>query len=216
MKILKQLLCLSLLFFGVSAQAQVQLKPNSADIKKSNNWKIQQADVEVENDVIHMKVKGDGIGLLWTDKQNFGNGKIEFDVKGKDQRGENFVGLAFHMEDDQNYDCIYFRPFNFHSKEKANFAVQYMSMPDNGWRKLRQEHPGVYENAMTPKVDPNDWFHVTIVVNHPEVEVYVNDAKEATLTVKQISTQAKGNLGLWVSYRTEGWFKNLVVTPEVK
>jgi len=56
--------------------------------------------------------------------------------------------------------------------------VQYISHPSYGWEKLRCGHPGKYEQAVTPEPDPNEWFHVRIVVASPKVNVFVEDASE--------------------------------------
>ena len=214
MKILKLFLLLLVLASGITLSAQKEMKPDLSQVTSSDQWKADGLTVNLNDDVVHLKTKGDEVGILWMDQTPFANGRIEFDLKGKDVRGENFAGLAFHMEDLQNYDCIYFRAFNFHSEEKGDKAVQYVSMPDYGWRTLRQNHPGVYENEVQPKPDPNDWFHVAIEINYPKVEVFLNNSTEPTLTVNQLSKRKSGQLGFWVSYRTEAWFKNLVVMPE--
>ena len=57
----------------------------------------------------------------------------------------------------------------------------------------------------------DDWFHARIVVNYPNVKVYVNGLEEATLEIEQISDRKQGKVGLWVGHRSEGWFKNIVI-----
>ncbi len=82
---------------------------------------------------------GDGVAYLRGIQ--FGNGSIEFDVKGKDVQGQSFVGVAFHGVDGTTYDAIYFRPFNFRTEDPARHghAVQYISHPTYTWQKLRAE-----------------------------------------------------------------------------
>jgi len=127
-------------------------------------------------------------------------------------RGQSFVGFAFHIQDAENFDAIYFRPFNFGDAEKGGNAMQYVAHPDYGWRKLRTEHPGVYENPVNPIPAKEDWFHTKIVVNHPKVEVYVNNADTPSLVVDQLSTYKKGGFGFWVGNNSNGYFKNLKIT----
>ena len=73
-------------------------------------------------------------------------------------------------------------------------------------------YPEKYENPVIPVPDPTDWFHVTIIVDYPDVQVYVNDADEPSLSVKQLSTREKGWLGFWAGYDSEGYYRNLKIT----
>src|SRR2546423_9109024 len=40
----------------------------------------------------------------------------------------------------------------------------YVSHPTYPWQKLRAEHPGEYEQPVSPAPDPNGWVHVRVVV----------------------------------------------------
>lgn len=77
---------------------------------------------------------------------------------------------------------------------------------------LRSEHPGVYEKAVVPEPDGDQWFHVRIVVQRPKVSVYVNDRTEPCLVVDELSDRANGSIGLWVGEGSPGDFANLRVT----
>jgi hypothetical protein len=156
---------------------------------------------------------GDGVAYLRGIQ--FGNGTIEFDVKGKDVQGQSFVGVAFHGVDGTTYDAIYFRPFNFRTEDPArrSHAVQYISHPTYTWQKLRAEQPGTFEQPVSPAPDPNAWFHVRVVVASPKVSVYVGDAKEPSLVVNQLSDRTKGLVGLWVGNNSGGDFANLKINP---
>ena len=156
---------------------------------------------------------GDGVAYLRGIQ--FGNGTIEFDVKGKDVQGQSFVGVAFHGVDGTTYDAIYFRPFNFRTEDPArrSHAVQYISHPTYTWQKLRAERPGTFEQPVSPAPDPNGWFHVRVVVASPKVSVFVGDAKEPSLVVNQLSDRTKGLVGLWVGNNSGGDFANLKINP---
>ena len=65
---------------------------------------------------------------------------------------------------------------------------------------------------MNPVPDPNGWFHVRVVVASPQVSVYVEQAKEPSLVVKQLSARQRGMVGVWVD-NYGGDFANLVITP---
>ena len=117
--------------------------------------------------------------------------------------------------DGPTYDAVYFRPFNFRAEDPARRirAVQYVSHPTYTWQKLRAEQPGKYEKGVNPVPDPNGWFHARIVVASPSVTVYVNDAKEPSLVVNQLSDRKKGLIGLWVGNTSGGDFANLKIIP---
>jgi|GEM_PF-6198683 len=71
---------------------------------------------------------GPGDGFAWINGLEFTEGTIEIEIKGKDQPGRSFVGLAFHAKDDESFDAVYVRPFNFQSKQKGSNSLQYVSM----------------------------------------------------------------------------------------
>jgi len=154
-------------------------------------------------------------GLAWFDGFDFGDGAIEFDVKGKNVPQQSFVGVAFHGIKGGPFDVIYFRPFNFKSDDPARRAhgVQYVSEPDYPWQKLRAQHPGVYEKAVTPPPDPDGWFHARIVVASPKISVFVNESKEPSLVVEKLNERRRGSVGLWVGYGSGGDFANLKIIP---
>jgi hypothetical protein len=156
---------------------------------------------------------GDGVAY-WPDVQ-FGDGTIDLDIQGKDLQGQSFVGVAFHGADDQTFDVVYFRPFNFKAPAQLNrsHAVQYVSHPTYTWDKLRSEHPDVYEHEIAPVPDPNGWFRARVVVAHPSVKVYVNNSTTPTMEVKQLSTRKTGWVGVWVGNASGGSFANVRITP---
>lgn len=159
---------------------------------------------------------GPGEGPAYLKGIEFGNGTIEFDVRGKDVQQQSFVGVAFHGVDGTTYDAIYFRPFNFKAEDPARRlrAVQYIAEPTYTWQKLRAEQPGKYEQPVSPVPDPNGWFHVRVVVAAPKVSVFVDDAKEPSLVVNQLSDRRQGRVGLWVGNGSGGDFANLKIVPQ--
>src|SRR6266516_4870192 len=159
--------------------------------------------------------EGPGEGAAYLPGIEFANGTIELDVRGKDVQQRSFVGVAFHGVDGATYDAIYFRPFNFKAEDPARRirAVQYIAHPTYTWQKLRAEQPGRYEQPVNPVPDPNDWFHVRVVVASPRVSVFVNEGKEPSLVVNQLSNRKKGRVGLWVGNNSSGDFANLRIVP---
>jgi hypothetical protein len=162
--------------------------------------------------------ESDGNGVAWRPEKKLSNGTIEFDVKGRDVLQKSFVGMAFHGVDEQTYDAVYFRPFNFHSKDEARRAraVQYISLPGFDWNKLRTDHPGQYEKPIDSAPKPDEWFHARIVIHYPKVIVYVNDAPQPCLEINQLTDRQDGWVGFWVGNGSDGSFANLKVTDSAK
>lgn len=159
-----------------------------------------------------------GDGILWLANSDFAEGVIEFEVRGANRPGQSFVGVAFRGDDDDSYDSVYFRPFNFKQADPVRRAraVQYVSMPAWPWQRLREEHPGKYEAAVNPVPDPGGWFHARLVVSDRTIKVFVNDASEPCLTVTELSGRRDGRIGLWVGNGSAGDFANLTITPRDK
>lgn len=202
---------LSLSFaFPLRAQ-QNAVTPDLSGIEGTGNWITHNREASYYKGEVHLDGKA-GDGLLWLKEMDFENGTISLDIKGRNEPGRSFVGMAFHGLDESTYDAIYFRPFNFQHPERKGHAVQYISHPEFTWHKLREEHSGEYENAVNPVPDPEEWFHVSIEVEHPVVKVYVNHSDEPSLTVQQISSGKRGFVGFWVGNGSEGAFRNLTIT----
>lgn len=197
---------LLLIIVCFSSQAQ-----NIAPDKEA--WTAFNRNASYEKEIIHLDAS-ENDGILWLNDLEFKNGTIELELKGKDERGKSFVGIAFHGLDDDTFDGVYFRAFNFKSPERKTHSVQYISMPGYEWRVLRETFPGKYENTVNPVPDPNDWFHAKIVVDYPSVKVYVNHSEKASLEIEQISKSKKGKFGLWVGNGSEGYFKNIKITDK--
>ena len=194
------------------------ISPDLAALAEAKGLKVLNRSISSLNDGTKKGVRlseSQGDGLAYLEGVEFGDGTIEFDIRGKDVQQQSFVGVAFHGVDGTTYDAIYFRPFNFKAEDPARRlrAVQYISHPTYPWPKLRAEHPGQYEKPVSPVPDPNDWFHARVVVASPKVSVFVNDAKEPSLVVNQLSDRKKGLVGLWVGNTSGGDFANLKIVP---
>ena len=206
MKTLKLLLAVFLFCISISTKAQQsKLIPDLSEVNDSLIWTVYNRNVTYD-DAVHLDRK-EGDGLLRLQNFDFQNGTIELDIKGKNELGSSFVGLAFRGLNDSTYDAVYFRPFNFENPERRNHSVQYISQPVYPWYRLREESPGKYENSINPSPQPEEWFHATIVIEYPVVKVFVNNSEEASLIINQLSLRNKGWLGFWVGNNSEGYFK---------
>ncbi len=207
-----------LLLAAVPAAAQPQaITPDLAGIPVERGWKlVNRTATMIGKDVataVHFEGTG-GTAFARLENLQFGDGTIEFDARGKNVIQQSFLGVAFHGADAKTYDAIYFRPFNFRSADAARrlHAVQYIAHPVHTWQKLREQFPGKYEKAVSPVPDPDGWFHVRLVIAWPKVSVFVNDAKDPSLVVDQLSDRKQGWIGLWVDVNG-GDFANLKITP---
>src|SRR5262245_52077329 len=192
------------------------IEPDLAALAEAKGLKVFNRSLSVIVDGARKGVRlseSPGEGIAYLEGVEFADGAIEVDIRGKDVLQQSFVGVAFHGLDEKSYDAIYFRPFNFKNEDQARRlrAVQYISHPTYTWQKLRTEHPGKYEQPVNPVPDPNGWFHARVVVASPKVSVFVNDAKEPSLVVTQLSDRKKGLVGLWVA--SGGDFANFKIVP---
>jgi len=149
---------------------------------------------------------------------DFEDGTLEVDVSGAPREGtgpssKGFVGLAFRVKDGENFELLYIRPVNGRVQDQAmrNHSTQYVSAPGFGWRKLREEHPWVYESYAD--LEPGKWTHLKIVVAGDKARLYVNDAKQPTLVVNDLKRgKSRGAVALWGHCTTEAYFTNLKVS----
>jgi hypothetical protein len=208
------------LSFAKNTSAQISLiKYDLYDLNKNGklqpfNRKLESITDKEQKAVRFSESEGDG--LAWIDAVNFTNGIIELDIKGKDVLQQSFVGIAFHGKDEKTLDAVYFRPFNFQTSDSVRHihAVQYVSHPDFPWNVLRETQNGKYEKAIASAPNPNDWFHVKIIVDYPHVTVYINNSTEPCLVVDKLNDRHDGKIGLWVGNNSGGEFANLVITTK--
>lgn len=184
---------------------------NSHAQNSPKDWTVYNREVTFSEEVIHLNSQ-ENDGVLWLNGLDFQNGIIELEIRGRDLMGQSFVGIAFHGQSNEQYDAVYFRPFNFQSPERNTHSVQYISMPAYDWSTLRETKPGKYENTITPVVDPNGWFHVKLEIQYPKINAFINGSKIASLSIEQISSQSAGQVGLWVGNGSEGWFKKIKIS----
>jgi hypothetical protein len=197
---------------------QEVLTPDLSAIAAGEGWELfnRGATVaEVDGRTVVSFDARPGDGVAWLEDVDFQNGTIEVLVRGKNVQGSSFVGVAFRGVDDETYDAVYFRPFNFQADNELSRShqVQYISHPVNTWFKLREEHTGAYENEIPDPPDPDGFFQARIEINKPEIRVYVNDAAEPCLVVNELSDRTGGRVGLWMGNNSDGSFADLVLRP---
>ncbi|WP_066631380.1 family 16 glycoside hydrolase [Labilibacter marinus] len=213
------LIIFSLLLFITSIHGQAQSDCTddysiAKNISDTTKWTLFNREV-IHKEGIHLDSKA-GDGLLYLNDIEFSNGTIELDIKGSDEKGKSFVGIAFHGTSEEQYDAIYFRPFNFKNTDRNSHSIQFISHPDYPWHKLRNKYPGQYESSLNPSPNPNAWFHVKLNIQYPIVEVTVDKEIVTSFKIDDISSRQKGWIGFWVGNYAKGSFKNLKIKPAKK
>jgi hypothetical protein len=167
-----------------------------------------------ERQGVHVSERA-GPGVVWVEGTDFADGTIEVDVRGRDVLQQSFVGLAFHRSDDNTYEAVYLRPFNFRAADPARRqnAVQYMAVPEYDWPRLRSEFPSEFENPVDPSIEPTAWVPLRIVVSGNRVQIYAGSVATPALEVRKLGKSVRGAVGLWVGSNSDGDFANLRITP---
>ena len=213
---------LLLTFLFTLSEVSGQVAPDStfdlSIIAKGERWAVFNRAVTIaekeQKRSIYLDEKP-GQGVAWLPSFEIGNGVIEVDVKGRNEPGRSFVGLAFHGVDAEHYEAVYLRPFNFRAESEVSRSrsVQYVLVPSHEWRRLRTEHPGQYEGAIASPPAPDAWVHLRIELDGPTVRVFIDKAPEPALVVDRIGAVERGWMGLWVGNPSDGMFANLKVSP---
>ena len=142
------LLLLPIVFFG-----QKKNKIELAPLYKMGELKAVNRDLKIasQDGVDYIQVsESRQEGIVWLPLQEFRNGTIEIEMRGKDVLQRSFIGVIFHGLNDSTYDAVYCRPFNFFAKDAVRriHAIQYISHPDFTWRKLRDERNAIFEKEI--------------------------------------------------------------------
>jgi len=150
----------------------------------------------------------------------FKDGVIETEIAGSpradapaEMRG--FVGIAFRVQPDgSHFECFFVRPSNGRADDqlRRNHSIQYTSLPDHPWFRLREESPGVYESYADLVV--GEWTRIKIIVSGVRAQLYVNGAEQPCLIVNDLKLgETQGQIALWVGAGTEAHFSKLIFTP---
>lgn len=152
---------------------------------------------------------------------DFHNGTIEIEVAGRPlpdapPEARGFIGVAFRIAGDlSTFECIYIRPTNGRAQQqlRRNRATQYFSYPDWKFDRMRDEVPGHYESYVD--LETGVWTKLRIEVDGERAELFVHDPSQPTLIVNDLKhgPDGSGAIGLYIDNGTEGFFRNLRVTP---
>ncbi|MEN5085927.1 hypothetical protein ABE426_05615 [Sphingobacterium faecium] len=152
---------------------------------------------------------------------NFKNGVIEVEVLSRllpdaPAHARGFIGLAFRInKDDSKFESIYVRPTNSTADDqlRRNRTIQYFSYPNFKFTHSRASAPGQYESYAPIALDK--WIKLKIEVNGNQAKLFINGSEQPYLIVNDLKMGAdqSGSLGLFVDIGTEGFFRNLKVSP---
>ncbi|WP_242156337.1 hypothetical protein [Aestuariivivens sediminis] len=217
MNIKKKALFITVFILGAMisfGQQQINLSEKLSDQKiKAVNRTI--TIYEEQRDAIALNTENSsGIGII--EDLEFEKGIIEIELLGENNPGKSFIGVAFNIQDEDTYEAVYFRPFNFVAEEqiRREHMVQYIYHPEFTWNKLRSERTGIFEKGISTPPDPDDWFKARLHIKENSVDVYVNDLSEPSLVVDRLSATKSKKIGVWTGFGSSGRFKNLIVTNQ--
>jgi hypothetical protein len=161
---------------------------------------------------------GDGGMLAILTGSDFKDGTIEVEVAGAPRLGapadaRGFIGILFRAQDHgERAENFYLRPTNGRADDqlRRNHSVQYGSVPDFPWFRLRKESPGTYESYVD--LDAGAWTKMKIAVSGTGARLYVNGADQPCLIVNDLKLgETRGQIALWAHVTTDGYFSNLTV-----
>jgi hypothetical protein len=145
----------------------------------------------------------------------FKSGTIEVELAGGPMAGPTpgFVGLGFHVQEEgEKFEYVYLRPKNARHENQLqrNHSCQYASHPGFGWKKLRDESPGMYESYVDLEVDA--WTKMKLDIRGVKLGLFVNDASQPCLLVNDLKLgDVSGGIALWIGPATRAYFRNLRV-----
>ena len=199
----------------VSAQGAPQRIDLAAQLAAGKLRAVNRAvtSLQERSDGVHVADKA-GPGVIWIEGSDFAEGTIEVEVRGRDVLQQSFLGLAFHRRDDDTYDAVYLRPFNFRATDpdRHQHAVQYVAVPDFDWPRLRKEFPEEFENPVDQSIAPTGWVPLRVVVKGRTIQIYAGPVKAPTLEVRKLGPHDRGQIGLWVGNNSDGDFAALRIT----
>jgi len=152
---------------------------------------------------------------------DFKDGTIEADVAGAPMPGapadaRGFIGIDFRgQEHGARTESIYLRPTNGRADDqlRRNHSVQYDSLPDFPWFRLRKESPGVYESYTD--LEAGAWTHMKIVVSGTKAALYVNGSEQPCLIVNDLKLgETHGQVGFWGEWSTDAYFSKLTIRSD--
>jgi hypothetical protein len=142
--------------------------------------------------------------LAYPKRLDFADGTIELDIASPFGK-QGFVGVAFHIQDSNHYETVYFRP----GASGTGEAVQYMPKKKAEFDWWDYEAASWQSSAVLPETN---WFHVKIVIKGREMKVYL-DNKPAPVMIRSDldASLPRGSAGFWLGNSPSGAYRNLKI-----
>jgi hypothetical protein len=158
-------------------------------------------------------------GLAFLRDVDFQDGTIEMNVALKvttppDVDMPGYFGVAFRARPDASrYELFYLRPGNSRLEDQArrNHSVQYVSVPDFDWYKLRREWPWVYETFAEMQMET--WMKLKIEVKGRTARLFLNGSEQPALVVDGLKgADLRGGIALWCNPGEEAYFSDVRIS----
>ena len=144
-------------------------------------------------------------GFAYVRDLDLQNATIDADLA-MDPNG-NFVGLAFRVKSDDEYELFFFRPGASGSIQ----AIQYTPglQGANAWQLYN--FPKYVARATIPD---DRWFHVRVVVAALTAKLYLDNAPDPALVISDLKQgYSHGSIGFW-GQEGGGYISNVAYTPD--
>ena len=201
-------------FLFIYAGAGAQVKALDYSTVRVSDWVTQKSDTldyalgqyggkpafMLKRNVANSK----SASLAYPKSLDFTDGTIELDIASPAGK-QGFVGIAFHIQDSNHYETLYFRPGSSGTAE----AVQYMpkKKPEFDW--WDYEAASWQAGAVLPETG---WFHVKVVIKGREMKVYLDNQPAPVMSRKDLdSSLPHGSAGFWLGNSSSGAYKNLKI-----
>jgi hypothetical protein len=144
-------------------------------------------------------------GFAYFRNLDFQNGTIDADLA-LDPEG-NFVGLAFRVQSEDEYELFFFRNGASGTLQATQYTPSFFGA--NAWQLYN-----IPTYAGPAEFPSDEWFHVRVVVAGVEARLFVNGAAQPTLVIPDLKQgYSKGSIGFW-GQEGGGYFSNLTYTPD--
>jgi hypothetical protein len=145
--------------------------------------------------------------IAYLRNMKFYNGTIEADLATPIGKG-SFVGIAFRIKDENNYETLYFRP----GASGTINAVQYMPKTGADFDWWHYEDKSYQALAKLPL---KSWFHIKAVIYNNTLTVYVDNNNTPVLKYTSLNQAlTTGSVGFWLGNCVSGVYKNLLITKD--
>ena len=216
---MKSLILFCITLFCTVTFAQKEQKLKLYKLLKQQKLSIINRDAKPIDSLANNYIKlseNKGEGIVWLPIENFKNGTIKIEMRGKNIVQKSFIGIAFHGQNDKTYDAVYCRPFNFLAKDsvKRIHAIQYISHPVYTWKKLREEKNSIYEKKIINPPNPDGWFTMTVIIDGKNIKAFITDSKKPSLEVEKLSNNQNGKIGIFVGDDSGGDFHKIIVSKK--